>query len=154
MVLQQPLHPVVGAAPFLVSRKSNDDVPVRLEALFFVLNEIGNPNRCLSLVVAGAAPVVEAVLFDELEGIHTPVFTLSFDNISVREKKNRFTGACAVIPGYEVGLFRDDACDENLGIGESCSPQPSGCSFRNRRSRTCRVAGLNFNKLFIDMVSK
>src|SRR5207302_2438920 len=121
MVLQQPLHPIVGAAPFLISRKSDDEVSIRLGSLLLILNEIGDPNGGLRLIVSGAAAVVEAVLFDELKRIHAPVFTLGFHDISVREKKNRFKDASAVIPGYEVRFFRDCASDENIRIRKSCS---------------------------------
>src|SRR5437870_6857815 len=78
MILQQPFHPIVGAAPFLISRESHDDVSIRLESLLLILNEIGDPNGGLRLIVTGAAAVVEAVLFDELKRIHAPVFALGF----------------------------------------------------------------------------
>src|SRR5438445_12277670 len=135
MILQQPFHPIVGAAPFLISRESHDDVSIRLESLLLILNEIGDPNGGLRLIVTGAAAVVEAVLFDELKRIHAPVFALGFYDISVREKKNRLTGASAATPGYEVRFFWDCASDENIRLRKSSSSDARCSSFPHGRRR-------------------
>src|ERR1700683_230191 len=154
MALQQPFNSIEGTATFFISRKSDNDVAIRLESLFLVLNEVGNPNGGLGFIVSGTATVVKAILFDELKRIRAPIFALGFYHISMREKKNWFTRACTVIPDYKVRFCRDRASNEDVGIRKSCILQPRGCAFRNRRSRTRRIAGLNFNKLFIDIVSK
>ena len=41
------------------------------------------------LVIARAACVEPAILFDELEGVARPVFALGFDDVDVCEQQNR-----------------------------------------------------------------
>ena len=65
LVLQQPDDAVVGAAALFVGGERDDDVAVRLEAFTLVANQVGDPDRRLRLVVAGAAAVEVAVALGE-----------------------------------------------------------------------------------------
>src|SRR5271157_240699 len=85
MVFQKPIDSVVRAASFFVGGESDNDVAVGLESFFFVLDEVGDPDSSLRLVVTGAAPVKEAVLLDELKRVSAPVFALGFNDIDVGE---------------------------------------------------------------------
>src|SRR5215831_3542228 len=154
MSLQQPLNSVVGTATLLIRRKRNNDVAIRLKPFLLILNEIGDPNGGLGFIVCGAATVIKGVFFDKLKRIHAPIFALGFYYVGMRKEKNRFSGTCAVIADDQVGFRRDRTSNENVGIGKFASFQPRGGGFSNRRSRTRRIAGMNFNKLLVDIVGK
>src|SRR5438067_2206830 len=74
VVLEQPGDAVAARiGELLVGLEHEDEIAVRLVALFLVPDHVRDPGRRHVLVVAGAAAVVVAVLLDELEWIGRPV---------------------------------------------------------------------------------
>jgi hypothetical protein len=95
LVLEEPLDAVERTAAFLVGGERNDEVAVRLEPFALEANEIGDPDRGLGLIVACAAAVEVAVLLDEGERVHAPVFALRLDDVRVGEQQER---RCLPVP--------------------------------------------------------
>src|SRR5260370_7152023 len=89
VILQEPVHAVVRSAALFIRGESYDDVAVGLEALILVLDQVGDPDGRLSLVVARAAAVKKAIALNELKGFHVPVLPLAFDDFHVYAKENR-----------------------------------------------------------------
>ena len=65
MFLEQPVDAVVGSAAFLVGRKRQDQIAVRLKTLALESQQSGDPDGSLRFVVRGTAPVKVARLFRE-----------------------------------------------------------------------------------------
>src|SRR5260370_36235863 len=66
VILQEPVHAVVRPAALFIRGESHDDVAVGLEALILVLDQGGDPDGRLSLVVASAAAGRTAIELHEL----------------------------------------------------------------------------------------
>jgi hypothetical protein len=58
VVLNQPVDSVVRSAAFFIGGERNDDVARRLESFALIADQIRYPDRGLSFVVGGTAPVV------------------------------------------------------------------------------------------------
>ncbi len=114
MVLQQPINAVVRSTAFLIGCERDDDVTVGFEALSFVPNQVGNPDRGLCFVVGRASAVEVAVLLHEYEGIHAPAFALGFDHIDVSQQQNGLLRSGAVIPDNKVCLLWDRAAEKDI----------------------------------------
>src|SRR5580704_6122135 len=136
MIFQQPIHAVVRPTAFFVRGEGYDDVPVWLKPFAFVLNEIGDPNGRLGLVIAGAAAVEEPILFEKLKRVGAPVFSFGLDDIDVCEQKDRFAPAGAVIANDKIAFLRNRATEKDVGVRESCGLQAGSGSFCNRSCRS------------------
>src|ERR1041384_7164621 len=153
MILDEPVNAVEGAAAFFIGSKSDDDVAVRNEIFFFVLNKIGNPDGGLGFVVAGTAAVEVAVILGQLKWINGPIFALRFHDIDVGEKEGFvFTGP--VVTNDEVLFFGIGAAEKNIGIGKAGGFQASRGGFRDGRCGAGGEAGRNFNELLVDVASE
>jgi hypothetical protein len=154
MILDEPGNAVEWASPLFVGGEGDDDVAVRNEALFFELDEVGEPDGGLRLVIPGTAAVKVAVFFVELERIHAPVFALGFDDVYVREEKKRLAFAGAVIVNDDIFFLGTGAAEEDIGIGKASGSEASCSGFGHGSGRTGSEAGLNFDELFVDVVSE
>jgi len=76
------------SSAFFIGGESHDDVAVGLEALFLVLDHIGDPDGRLGFVVTSAPAIEKTFALNELKGVHAPVFALGFDDINVSEQEN------------------------------------------------------------------
>jgi hypothetical protein len=108
----------------------------------------------LGFVVAGAASVEVAILFDELEWVHCPVFALGFDNVGVREKEEGLLFTGTVIADDEIALFVDRAAESDVGVGKARGFEASSGGFGDGRGGAGGVAGADFDKFFVDVVSE
>src|ERR1043166_769700 len=137
MILDEPVNAVEGAAAFFIGSKSDDDVAVRNEIFFFVLNKIGNPDGGLGFVVAGTAAVEVAVLLGQLKWINGPIFALRFDDIDVGEKEDGFVFTGTVVTNDEILFFGIGTAEKNIGIRKAGRFQASSGGFRYF-SRRCQ----------------
>ena len=147
VVLHEPLGAVEIAA-FFVGREREDQVAIRLEAFVLQPNQVGHELRRHRLVVAGAAAVEEAVLLDERERIHRPVLALRFDDVEVREEKERLARAGAAVAEDQVALARIGSEDLHVGGGEARRLQPR----RDRLGRLRDVAGGRVGRVDLDQL--
>src|SRR2546421_11281422 len=154
MIGNEPVHSVEGPAAFFVSGEGDDDVAVGLERFLLVLNQVGDPDGGLGLVVAGAAAVEIAVAFIELKGIHAPVFVLGFDDVGMGEQKDGLELAGSAITDNEIGFARICAAEKDVGFGESSGFEARGGGFRYGSRGTGGESGLDFDEFFVDVVSK
>src|SRR5450631_306540 len=143
MVFQQPVDPAVGAAAFFVGGEGYDDVAIGFEAFLFVADHVGDPDGGLGLVVAGATAVEVAVLLDELERVHVPVFAFGFDDVGVGQEQDGLAGASAVVANDQIALLGNGAAYEDVGVGEACGFEASSGGIGYRRGRTGGVTGLD-----------
>src|ERR1700675_1406539 len=105
--------------------------------------------RRLALYRRGAAAGEEAVLFDELEGVHGPVLAFGFDDVGVGEEEDGFLCAGAVVADDEIRFFRGCPADKDVGIGESGGFEASGGGFGYGGGGAGGEAGLDFDELLI-----
>src|SRR5262249_1775769 len=145
---------VEGTAAFFVSGERDDQVAVGLKAFFLVGDEVGEPDSSLCLVVAGAAAVKVAVLLDELEGVHGPVFALGFDNVDMRKEENGLAGTGAVIAHHDVVLGGFGAADEDVGVRKAGGLEACGGGFGDGSGRAGGEAGLHLDHLFVDFAGE
>ncbi len=154
VILEEPADAVVRSATLFIRGESHDDVTIGLEALLFELDQVGDPDSRLSLVVAGAAAVKEAIALDELKGVHAPVFALGFDDINVGEKQNRVEGSRAVITNDEIRLLGIRAPNEDIGFGEARGAQTSRSRLGNGSGGAGGETGLDFDKFFVNVAGE
>ncbi len=153
-ILEQPSDAIKWAAAFFICGESDDDVTVGLEAFFFVLDQVGDPDGRLGFVVASASAVEKAIALDELKRVHTPVFALGFDDINVGEKENRLEHSPAVIANDQIGLLRIRAAHKDIGIGNARGAQASGGRLGNGSGGAGGEAGLDFDKFLVNIVGE
>ena len=122
-----------------------------LKPFALVANQVRDPDRRLRLVVAGAAAVEVAVLLDERERVHAPVFALRFDDVGVREQENGSTPSGAAVANDEIRLGGTRAADEDVRLGESGCLEPPGDGLGDGRRRAGREAGLDLDHLLVDL---
>src|ERR1700736_1016992 len=101
MILEEPLDAAVGTPAFLVRRKRDDDISIRLEAFLPIADQVGNPDSGLRFVVTRSAAIEKTVLLRELKRLHRPIFAFRFDHVGVREQQDRLVGTGAVIANDE-----------------------------------------------------
>ena len=125
MVLQQPLNPQrVFIQRLFVGLQRQNDVTIGPVALLFVTNEVGHEGRCHVFVVAGAAPVVIAVLLGELEWIERPVRGICRNHVDMRQQQDRLAGAGAAQPRHQIALARRRLEHLHVRPVEACGAKP------------------------------
>src|SRR6202035_2664989 len=134
MILEQPLDAAVGAPAFLVRRKRNDDISIRLEAFLLIADQVGNPDGGLRFVVSRSAAIEKTVFLRELKRLHRPIFAFGFNHVGVREQQDRLVGTGAAIANDEIALLGNGATQKNVGIGKASGLQSSrgGFGYRSR----------------------
>src|SRR5258706_4211635 len=152
VILEEPAHAIVWSATLFVRGESHNDVAVGRKALLLVLNQVGDPYRRLSFIVAGAAAIKETILLEELKRVHAPVLAFGFDDVNVREKENRFEGSRPVIANDEIGFLWTRADDEDIKFRKASCTQASCGSLGNGSSGARGETGLDFDKFFVDVV--
>jgi hypothetical protein len=83
------------------------------------------------LVIAGPAPIKEAVLLEERERIERPVLALRFDDVEMGQQEKRFP-APSTQPRDEIPLFRIRSEHLHVGRWEAGVLQPRRDRFRRR----------------------
>src|SRR5882724_1375202 len=152
VILEEPAHAIVWSATLFVRGESHNDVAVGRKALLLVLNQVGDPDRGLSFIVAGAAAIKETIPLEELKGVHAPVLAFGFDDINVREKENRFEGSRPVIANDEIGFLWTRAAHEDIKFRKASCTQANCGSLGNGSSGARGETGLDFDKFFVDVV--
>src|SRR5215472_3936586 len=102
MIGEEPVHTIEGPAALFIGGERDDDVAIGLEPLFFILNQVGEPDGGLGFVVAGAAAVEIAVALVELKRVHAPVFALGFYHVGMGEQENGLQLAGSAITNDKI----------------------------------------------------
>ncbi len=154
VVVEEPLDAEpVSVEDFLIGLEREDDVAIGLVAFLLVADHVRDEGRRHEFVVARAAPVVIAVLLDELEGIGRPVLRLRLDDVDMGKEQERLVRAGAVQAGDEVALARRGLEHLHVGIGKARGAQPR----RHGVGRPAGVAGrgdrVDLDQLLVDVDS-
>src|SRR5262249_18113064 len=152
VILEQPVHAVVGAPAFLVGGERDDQVARGLPRFALIANQIGEPDGGLRLVVARAAAVEESALLVELEGIHGPVGAAGLYPRQGGGRQERTPGARAAVADDHIHLVWGGAQD--LDVPEAFGLHPLGDPFDGGGGFAGRVAGVEFNELFEDFAGE
>ena len=106
-VAREPIGAVECAGSLFTAGQRHLDGAFRPVVLGPVADERVHPDRGLGLVVARAARVEGAILFDQCERIASPILSLRFHHIDVREQQDRLElGIAPGIDGNEAPFLR------------------------------------------------
>ena len=151
MIFEQPVNAIGGAA-FFVGGEREDEIAIGLVILLLQANE-GGGEKCVAIFyVARAAAVVVAVFFDELEGVHGPVFAARFDHIEMADEENRFLRAGAANARDQVAFARIRAEDVNVVGGKTGVEKALGHGVGGNRRTADRIGGIDFDQLLENVV--
>ncbi len=158
MILQEPFHAVRSAA-LLVGGQREDDVAIRREPLPLQSNEIGDHDGIARLHVLRPAPIIIAVLLDELKRIGGPVLAPRFDHVEVADDENRPQRLApqrrirlAAIAGDQVALPLIGPDHGDVGRRESGIEQSLRHRLRRHGGASDRIRGVDLDQLLEDVV--
>jgi len=123
MRFEQPIDAVVIAALF-VGGQRKDQIAVGDKAFAFQAQKTFHQDGVAFLHVLRASAIEKSVFFDELEGVHGPVFAAGFDHIQVADEEDGFFLAGAVIADDEILFAIVRACDDDFFFLEAGGEQP------------------------------
>ena len=151
MIVQQPVHAVEIAAFFIGGQRENQ-VAIGTVAFFFHADERGDEKRVAFFDVLGAAAVEVAVLLDELEWVHAPVFAVRFDDIEMADEEDWLAHAGAMNSRDEIALPRIGPEHLNVVAGESRAAQPCCHRLSGDGRAAHRICGVDLDELFENVV--
>ena len=154
MIPEQPGDAIVRATALFICGERDDDVAIGLETLLLVLDQVGDPDSRLGLVVSGAAAIEETIALIQLEGIHAPVFSLGFDNINVGQQENRLECSSDVITDDQIGFLWICASQEDIGFGKAGGAQASRGGLGYRSCSAGGEPGGDFDKFLVNVMGK
>src|SRR6202034_30306 len=149
MIFEEPVD-AVGFAAFFIGGEGEDEVAVGLESFLVEADKGRNQHGVGVFHVLGAAPVVVAVLLDELEGIGGPVFAAGFDYIFVADEEDGRVGSGTVIADDEVFFAVIRAAEEDVACGKAGVEEALLHGFGNGGDAADRVRAVDIDDLAKD----